>query len=231
MSDIGFSLPQVKPQVVNGRHPRSPIPDCKYINVFLLASHPDPKPFPDPSNLPEEIKKRVIDHLNAFESLFASQCGKRLKLRMVWSSWNMIGTSSTKFLKAEEVPLDLTKAKTILDERNKEKAYFPETDILVWYLRGDYISLNEDSNSTRIGRSFVDNGENPCALVLITEKAGPYTLAHEVGHILSNFSDPDPAPNDKGHNKNPDNLMYFQEGGTNITADQCAIFFKHKFIK
>lgn len=233
MSEIGKILPSISPQVVNSRHPRSPIPESNYINVSLFISHPDPKPFPASNSIPEEIKKRFLEHIRNLEALFETKCGKKLKIRNVWRTWDNISTTAKVQLRAEEIPVDIEKAEEVTKQRTRHKGYFPEINIMIWYILGDYLSLNENPNKKVVGRAYSDVSDDPCALVFITEKAGPYALAHEIGHILSDFEDPDPDPeaDSKAHNKNPDNLMYFEEGELILLLAQCENFFKHKFIK
>ncbi|MEB9828510.1 hypothetical protein P4K68_28365 [Bacillus cereus] len=218
----------------NNRHVRSPIPATNHINVLFYASHPNaPIPFPQPTSLPDAIVKRIREDIKDAEALFEAKCGKTIKLRGVWREWDFVATSD----KLDPTAPQVTTPEDLYPRVEQNLSYFPEISIFIWYILGDY--LPDPKSNEVFGRNYSFAPQRNFHIILITEKAARYTLAHELGHALneSNINgpkddpDPDPDPDERNHNKNPDNLMYKKAGGSEITEDQCNQFFESSIIR
>lgn len=236
-----------KPERVNRRFRRSPIPEGPYINTIIRVIHPNGSithgpledvPFPNEKEVYERIKFDK-EHI----SKVFSHCGKNLTIRHVWDR-NHFFPAGTRENPLRAETIDPTKPIDENDEigarlikiREDAVKIFPEINLVICYTLGDTFGTNMDPESIVEGVTYDDNDNNPCYLILLSEKATPDLVAHEIGHMLnySNINgrknDPDPYPGNEAHNKNQDNLMYPSVTSSTITEAQCKQFFESKII-
>ncbi|MET3203201.1 UNVERIFIED_ORG: hypothetical protein ABID75_006187 [Bacillus proteolyticus] len=210
----------------NGRHPRAPIPNGPYIDVFFWAS--------TNANIGNR-GSRIKEHNKIAEGIFL-QCGKDLFIRHVWYP-GPYGTTDNVTITAESIDRSLPIPDEIIKVKDSMRGYFPEINVFIAYIGGEFFKRSGAPTQT-VGVSFDDSNANPCYVILITDKAAPFILAHEIGHVL-NFSnkqgkvdDPNPIPGDPSHDRDSNNLMNaIPVAGSVLTQAQCALFFDSKIIK
>jgi hypothetical protein len=220
-----IQIEDVDCDILDDRHERSPIPIGKYINAQMWYS--------SGADTGGEYHTRITEHIKTAEAKFLS-CDRSFTIRNVWN--NTYATLDI-ILKAEDIDL----AEPLPDEAIslccKMMKTFPEINLLVAFIAGDFFKSN--GAATRVvGRATTVSVLGKLLyFVLLTNQASPELLAHELGHVL-NFSnkdgtanDPNPLPNDPGHNADPGNLMFPTPAlGAVITPAQCEQFYESRII-
>ncbi|WJM05866.1 hypothetical protein [Paenibacillus sp. PK1-4R] len=212
---------------LHDRHPRTRIPSGNYINAQMWYSRN--------ADTGGTGHTRITQHMRDAEALFLS-CNRSFTIRNVWAfsdGEDSYASLDTRLI-AEDIDIGPDLSQDAIDVYDTMKRYFPEINVLVCFVEGDNFIRNGEPTEV-IGHTRQLDDSN--YIILISGLAEPPTLAHELGHVL-NFSnrggsadDPDPFPNQPEHNANPDNLMFPNVGGTNITPQQCDQFFNSTIIQ
>jgi hypothetical protein len=169
------------------------VPAGPYINAQVHwidpKGSPNNSPLASPTEMPREVRDKIDDHFKQVPEIFKQCTEKSITVRNVWSLGRIrnayASSNQISPIIAAEVDTEAEASSDMIRIMDGKVKNFPEINAVIIYVVGDYFGTNANPNSLIEGLAFRDSSENPCYLILLSERANAYILAHEIGHILN----------------------------------------------